>query len=609
VRLSGWVGKGKYRSIAGSGIHAYLMPGIRWPNTSRNEKAPVLLTEGEGKAAKANFSPDFPSTIGLTGVDCLYNSDGNIAYELAGWHWRGRTVYIAFDAPLHDDLLASLTRSAIRMIGLGAEVMVLTIDKTPTYMAATPGSKMGLDDYINAGGTWQELLDTAEDANTLDGTFNKLLTEIAIVAGSSSADFLHVSGRFSGIVRSKAAMEAICAPEVVQIHDKTVQAFPVWLKTRQRIVLDGIVVRPDLPPLSITPDRNWNSFRGIATIPKRDKKMARKFYHFLRLFFAGSGMKLSPEARLHRRKFLQWSAHLFQHPELPRPSSFTFPGAEGVGKSTLLEILAYIIGLKNGALILGAADLESTWTGFLDGAWFVVFNEPSTKALATSSKLKELRTNPFVSVNHKYGACYKVPNVLTFGFTTNADFAFAISEDARRDWVWSPEWSQNDRCGGESWSEACSRIAGLMKDSEAFRAAVLWELMYGVDLTDYDPYAPAGDSKAKRVAALASRSEVAEEEAAAWNFVKQYLDEDGLFMVRSSSLPEILRSMGIGLRVSRFQHVIRTKSMKEGWHCGSATDKLAGRDGKPARVWYVATRLHSELSVESRQSAMEKTWF
>jgi hypothetical protein len=617
VRLHGWQGKGKYRAPAGSGIHAYLLPTLDWKSAAQDAGIPLLITEGEGKAAKASLTAGFPSCVGLTGVDCLCNRDGHIAYELAGWRWAGREVFLLFDAPLHEQLKSSRERAALRLAVLGAKVLLLDIDRTPSYRKFRDGDsedkKMGLDDYIRAGGTWGELVATAEQYNAVD-IDNPLLTSLALVIGDKAC-YVHISGKHLGLIHLKNDIVDVVAPVTVQrmitaqggTTTKTVPAFQEWLRSRRRTELKGIVTRPDLPPLAITPDGYWNSFKGMVTIPQRNRRLARKFYRFLRLFFAGRIGRLSNEARLHRRKYLQWLAHLFQRLDVRHETSWTFAAAEGgVGKSTLAELPAFIIGLGNGAGVLGEAALTSQWSSFLDGMFYIVFNEPSTKQLSVANKLKGWRTDPELNVNHKGGAEYRVPNRLCFCFTTNSDHAFAISADERRDWIWTPEWRRDDPCGGQRWEDVCAEVAELAKKSPTFRSAVLWELMFNVNLSDYDPYAPAGDSRAKQVAAQSSKSEAAIEEEDVWDLILQDIEEYGVFAKPAVEMVGWLRDNGIRLPKSRVQHIARVRAEKLVWTAGTALERRPG--GKETttktRVWFVGRRKWADLDRDERLAAL-----
>ena len=78
--------------------------------------------------------------------------------------------------------------------------------------------------------------------------------------------------------------------------------------------------------------------------------------------------------------------------------------------------------------------LQGLNTDYLQGKAYVLYNEPSNSNAKLRQKAKNLRTDTHNNINNKYGAKYRIPNIITFGFTTNEDYPFGISEQARRDW-------------------------------------------------------------------------------------------------------------------------------------------------------------------------------
>ncbi len=623
VRLWGWEGKGKYRAPFGSGIHAYLTPhpAINWAETARNTKHPLLKTEGEGKAVRANTcGGQWPRTIGLTGVDCLYNKMGGIAYELAPFNYKDRLCFLVFDAPMKKEVRDSLTRTALRLCQKGAVVKLLSIDETPTYQKAKPGSKMGLDDFINAGGSWEELKKTQvafDPKREEDKEFNPLLTSIAMIAKDSGILYVHTDGELCGVIRKSASMAEYYANVTMKIvngrgEEVRTKAFPPWLGNKMRAELGKVVTRPDLPPLSVTPDGNWNSWRGFATMPRRNKKLARKFYQFLALFFS-SPSKTRPgfrivtaEGRHHAREFLMWMAHLFQYPAERRTASFNFVGEEGVGKSVLLELPAFIIG-KDGAKILDADALETQWTTWADGTIYACINEPANKSKAIANKLKAIRTNPTLTVNNKYGACYEIDNLMTLGLSSNEFYTTAISETARRDWVWAPEWRPKDTYHGRRWGEdICAEIGKLSSgEDDSFRAAVLWELLYNVNLDDYNPRADAGGSKAKSRAAASSLGDLESEKAAAWEEMKSMVETQGIVIFQPENWKTWMDSLSLEVvRKTPLQTFLLGKAQDMGWFGSGHGIKMRINGGNPRNVWYIAKKRFSEYDKEEKHAGL-----
>jgi hypothetical protein len=152
----------RYWQPSGSLVRAYF-PRLRidWPQIIDDPREPIIITEGEFKAAKACHEGF--ATIGLGGVWNFGSSKRGIPFldELTEVTWQGRTVYIGFD---HDpqenpDVTAAVTRLARLFIRRGAVVKKLEL---PAH--DNSDRKNGLDDFLIAHGRkeLQRLIDTAE---------------------------------------------------------------------------------------------------------------------------------------------------------------------------------------------------------------------------------------------------------------------------------------------------------------------------------------------------------------------------------------------------------------------------------------------------------------
>jgi hypothetical protein len=547
----------RYSQEPGTQIHAYLPPltGETWREVFADPTREIAITEGEFKAGQAT-QVGIP-TVGLGGVDCLVTKNNGLVPELRGMKLFGRTVFIIFDAPLHKKLQQSIKRAVAHLMSQGAVVKVCNIENTDTYKSCSEQSakwredvkaanynltalgpapaflmkedgKMGLDDYLLAGGLYQTL---RAEAKPIEEAFpgsvgdpseasNPLLGEIAIVTGYGGVFYLHLTGSEAGLSRNRESMSVVQAPvKVMKAAGKETKFYPAfndWLENPWRVEIGTILTRPDFPPLSITPDGHWNSWTGLSTVPKRNQTYAGLFNSFVRDFFDSEveGPEISES---HRQKFLQWCAHLFQKPGRRHFTSWTFTSdQEGIGKSALAELIAYIIGIEGrnpngdgaGAGIAGASTFEGDYVDVWPGKMFMVLNEPSSDNAKMRQRMKNYRTDPFLESNTKYGAKFNIRNEVNFIFTTNEPYAFGISEDARRDWVWEPDKKQSNKEWVRRASEFAALATGRGQKADDFRAAVLWELLHEVSLEGYDPFAHAEGSKAKTAAATASKSRV-----------------------------------------------------------------------------------------------------
>jgi putative DNA primase/helicase len=163
----------KYESPKGSANRAYFPAGT--VAALRDAAAPLIVTEGEKKAAKAD-QDGFPC-VGLVGVygwqrKRLRDKDGKACGErqliegLAGLPWQGRPVFLCFDsdAATNPNVRRAEWHLAEALAGRGASVKVVRLP------AGDPGAdgapvKVGLDDFLVARGpgAFRELLTAAVD--------------------------------------------------------------------------------------------------------------------------------------------------------------------------------------------------------------------------------------------------------------------------------------------------------------------------------------------------------------------------------------------------------------------------------------------------------------
>ncbi len=152
----------RYDQRAGTGVRAYFPLTVDWLAVLADVSIPILITEGEKKAAKA--CKEGFITVGLGGVNNI-RRDGVFLEELAQLAAGGRLIYIAFDSDkLKKDkhgrqgirqaeiVLATELRSA------GARVITIKLDPID-------GEKAGLDDVlVQKGG--RRILQAAIEAGT-----------------------------------------------------------------------------------------------------------------------------------------------------------------------------------------------------------------------------------------------------------------------------------------------------------------------------------------------------------------------------------------------------------------------------------------------------------
>ena len=163
----------KYESPKGELNRAYIPPGT--VPALRDPSAPLLMTEGEKKSAKAD-QEGFPC-IGLVGVwgwqkkrptgdDGKCIGPRELIPDLAGVVWKGRQVCIVFDSDAADK--PDVQRAERELANALAKLVALV--KIVRLPAGDDGEKTGLDDFLLARGpeALRKLLGEAEPADLLE---------------------------------------------------------------------------------------------------------------------------------------------------------------------------------------------------------------------------------------------------------------------------------------------------------------------------------------------------------------------------------------------------------------------------------------------------------
>ena len=133
---------------------------------------------------------------------------------------------------------------------------------------------------------------------------------------------------------------------------------------------------------------------------------------------------------------LQYCAILIAYPEAKLPVLW-FLGPENKGKSAVVAIFKYLVGLANVKKISARA-LESDFTDFLGASQIVLVEEAGNwkQPNETMSNLKDWVTEHDTQwVNPKYGKKYESPIHCKFIFTSNDWKSIPATGDATRLWV------------------------------------------------------------------------------------------------------------------------------------------------------------------------------
>lgn len=184
---------------------------------------------------------------------------------------------------------------------------------------------------------------------------------------------------------------------------------------------------------------------------------------------------------------LCWFAYPLQHPGTKLRTAVVMHGDEGAGKNLLFDLVASIYG-KYGALV-GQDELEDKFNDWRSCKLFVVGDEVSSRQelVHNKNRLKALITSPTVQINPKNLPRREEANHMNVGFLSNELTPLALDNSDRRYLViYTP------RAKDFGYYKAI----GKWRDTGGTEAFYQFLLEY--PLKDFDPYAPAPTTAAKR---------------------------------------------------------------------------------------------------------------
>lgn len=353
-------------------------------------------------------------------------------------------------------------------------VTPLPADNVVSLHAAKPrGSKAAPDPDAGANATAAGAGGAGKPAKkpekTIDwGLYNNLLENFALIYGTDTvwdgaqrlimklANMAHAHG--SDLVKMwKADPKRRTVLQQDVVFDPTGQADPV----RCINLFDGILMQPkagDVGPI-------LDLIRYLTSRASDDYLESDKIMHWL----------------------LQWFAYPLQHLGTKLRTAVVMHGDEGAGKNFLFDLVASIYG-KYGCLV-GQDELEDRFNDWRSCKLFVVGDEVSSRQelVHNKNRLKALITSQSVQINPKNLPRREESNHMNVGFLSNELTPLALDNSDRRYLViYTPRAKQFE----------FYRALGKWRDNGGAEAFYAFLLEYPLD--DFDPFAPAPQTAAKR---------------------------------------------------------------------------------------------------------------
>lgn len=479
----------RYFQPSGTGVYAYFPPLVSWREIAANAKQPVLITEGEKKAASAT-ALGYPC-IGLGGVDSFANKKYELPLlpELMEFKWDGRDVVIVYDsdAAENPNVLAASVRLGRRLFAQGAKVRIASLPPM------ADGKKQGVDDLIASvkadGGSPRAALQAVIDKA------NSELFEREMALYDFNRQFVYIRDLDRVMVRDDKVMlqpDAFVRRayanlthrewEVKETKDglvrvaKTMPTAAVWMTWDGRLTKNTL----DFDPLKgeLT-EHGYNLWTGWPIEP-----MSGDAYFWKELL---SRVLPVPDER---KWFEQWLAYPLQNPGAKlKTACLLWSRAEGTGKSTILESMRAIYG---GLYVpMNDSAVELAYTDWLVNKLLVGVDDIASKNRDDhAAKWKNLITSPRLTIQKKYTPSFEVQSRVNFLMTSNEPNALRLSPQDRRYAVFNvPDW-------------------GTKRDRENFfdryykwldcNPGVLLGHLLSVDLAGFNPDGYAIETMAKR---------------------------------------------------------------------------------------------------------------
>lgn len=196
-------------------------------------------------------------------------------------------------------------------------------------------------------------------------------------------------------------------------------------------ICDKVTFMPNLPTgiVSLDGDLCLNQYvdRRMKPLNSNSAPSTAAFWKFMEYML--------PDAE-ERRQVVRWIATLYAQPSTRMGYGLLLLSKlQGVGKSTLLDIIASLIGRRH-VSFPGDAMIQSDFNGWVVNKRLVVVHEIyAGQNWKAYNRLKSLITDQFVEANNKHMVNYTLPNWSHFAAASNSLEALRVEHDDRRWYV------------------------------------------------------------------------------------------------------------------------------------------------------------------------------
>lgn len=462
---------------------AYYPANQDWVDLVTDTNQPLIITEGELKAAKA-CKEGFP-TIGLGGVYNWRSNKLGLTWlpSLEPIQWLKRNVYICFDSDYKTNPMVchALREVAEELHRRGAFCHLVNLPQLHGL------EKVGLDDFlVHAGPTsvamFRQLLADAEPlgltAPLWDLNDRYVYVQNPGLIVDQDTRFKASPSAFKEHLQSPLNYQERQIKQDGTISFKAVSAAAAWLKWPLRTEVTKLTYQPGKDRFIQEPRPLFNIWPGWGVQPRAGD--VDLFLQLVDYIFTGAEEQA-------KKWFLAWCAYPLQYPGQKMFSSAVIHGIKhGTGKSLIGYTLGRIYG--ENFTEISQMDLHNSFNEWAEGKQFVMGDDVTgSNKRQDADFLKKLITQRELRVNGKYVPTYVVPDCINYFFTANHPDSFFLEDDDRRFFIHEVQVGPLPE---EFYAEY-----DLWVDSGG--SAAVFNYLLNYDLGEFNPAAPAFRTAAK----------------------------------------------------------------------------------------------------------------
>lgn len=464
---------------------AYYPKNYTWDDVVNNIDEPILITEGELKAAKA-CQEGFP-TIGLGGVYNWKSPKNGVDWlpSLEFIKWARRNIYIVFDSDYqtNENVCNALKQLAEQLHDRGAFAHVVSLPTIEGF------DKVGLDDFLTFAGASAntQLIDLLTQSEPLGLTKPLWMMNDKYVYVQDPGLIINKKTRTKSspnafkdhLECTSTYQEKVIKPDG-KVSFKPTSAAAAWIKWPLRGEVLKLTYQPGKQQYVSTKDEHsmFNIWPGWGIQPKKGD--VKPFLRLIDHIFTGVEEKA-------KQWFMSWCAYPLQYPGTKMFSSSVLHGIKhGTGKSLIGYTLGRIYGQN--FTEISQMDLHNSFNDWAEGKQFVMGDDVTgSNKRQDADFLKKLITQRELRVNTKYVPTYVVPDCINYFFTANHPDSFFLEDDDRRFFIVEVQVSP--------LPEEFYVDYTLWLDTGGSESVFQYLLDY--DLGDFNPAAPAFKTSAK----------------------------------------------------------------------------------------------------------------